>query len=133
MKYLKFLAALCLLLYLSSCSNYKVSTSDTIIDFPDEEAEFPGGPEALKKYLGGNIIYPDIAIERGDQGKVFVQFVVEKNGSLSNINIVRGVSQEIDKESKRVVSEMPKWEPAKYKKEIVRSRVRIPLNYVLED
>lgn len=103
-----------------------------IVDYPDQEAEFPGGMAAMKQFLADNIKYPEIAMEMGDQGKVFVEFVVEKDGSISQIKILRGVSKEIDREAKRVVGIMPKWAPAEAKGESVRARCRIPINFVLQ-
>lgn len=103
-----------------------------IVDYPDKEAEFPGGAAAMKKFLADNIEYPEIAMEMGDQGKVFVEFVVEKDGSITQIKILRGVSSEIDREAKRVVRMMPAWEPAESKGESVRARCRIPINFILQ-
>lgn len=103
-----------------------------IVDYPDQEAEFPGGMAAMKQYLADNIKYPEIAMEMGDQGKVFVEFVVEKDGSITQIKILRGVSKEIDREAKRVVSGMPKWAPAESKGESVRARCRVPINFILQ-
>ena len=103
-----------------------------IVDYPDQEAEFPGGMAAMKKFLAENIKYPEIAMEMGDQGKVFVEFVVELDGSITQIKIIRGVSKEIDREAKRVVSKMPKWAPAESKGESVRARCRIPINFILQ-
>lgn len=109
-----------------------MSESDEIIDYPDKESQFPGGVEAMKKYLAKNINYPEVAMVNGDQGKVFVEFVVEKDGSITNVKILRGVSREIDLEAKRVISQMPKWKPAAQKRKYVRSRARIPINFILE-
>ena len=131
MKTLLPLTLLTLLFIASACGNYKVSESDAIIDFPDEESQYPGGVEQMKKYLAENIKYPEVAMVNGDQGKVFVEFIVEKDGAISNVTILRGVSREIDAEAKRVVEEMPKWTPAAHKKKYVRSRARIPINFIL--
>jgi len=103
-----------------------------IVDYPDQEAEFPGGVTAMMQFLSDNIEYPEIAMELGDQGRVFVEFVVEKDGSITQIKIVRGVSKEIDREAKRVVRMMPAWEPAEQKGESVRARMRIPINFILQ-
>ena len=108
-----------------------MSESDAIMDYPEEVPEYPGGVKKMKKYLAKNIDYPEVAMVNGDQGKVFVEFIVEKDGSISNVNIIRGVSREIDAEAKRVVEAMPKWTPAAHKKKYVRSRVRIPINFIL--
>lgn len=103
-----------------------------IVDYPDKEAEFPGGAAAMKKFLAENIKYPEIAMEMGDQGKVHLEFVVEKDGSITQIKILRGVSKEIDREAKRVVKEMPKWTPAENKGEAARARCRIPISFILQ-
>lgn len=103
-----------------------------IVDYPDQEATFPGGMAAMHKYLSENIKYPEIAMEMGDQGKVYVEFVVEKDGSITQLKVLRGVSKEIDKEAKRVVGTMPKWEPAETKGESVRARCRIPIKFTLQ-
>lgn len=119
---------------LSSCGlrSPKISDSDEIYSFPDIYAEFEGGPEALKKYIAESVIYPEISMMLGDQGKVYIEFVVEKDGSISNAKVVRGVSKAIDKEAVRVISEMPNWRPAIKDKKIVRSRCRVPINFVLQ-
>ncbi|WP_107040324.1 energy transducer TonB [Brumimicrobium mesophilum] len=117
---------------LTSCGATKFSKSDEIVDYPDIEAEYPGGVDAMRTFLSSNINYPDISMELGDQGRVFVQFVIEKDGSLTNIEVLRGVSDEIDEESIRVIAIMPAWTPAIYKRKYVRARARMPINYILE-
>lgn len=103
-----------------------------IVDYPDQEATYPGGASAMKQFLADNIKYPEISMELGDQGKVFIEFVVEKDGSITQIKVIRGVSKEIDREAKRVVKAMPKWVPAEQKGEIVRARCRIPVSFILQ-
>jgi protein TonB len=103
-----------------------------IVDYPDQEAAFPGGVAAMKKFLAENIKYPEVAMELGDQGKVFVEFVVNRDGSIEQVKILRGVSREIDQEAKRVVRSMPKWTPAESSGEAVRARCRIPINFILQ-
>ncbi|PHR28613.1 MAG: hypothetical protein COA38_12035 [Fluviicola sp.] len=105
---------------------------DPILDFTDVEAVFPGGVEAMMKFISDNIKYPEIDKEMGTQGRVYVQFVVEKDGSLSNISIMRGVSKTIDREAKRVIRLMPKWKPAEAAGKIVRCRSRLPITFVLD-
>ncbi|MBW7867884.1 MAG: energy transducer TonB [Brumimicrobium sp.] len=102
-----------------------------IIDYPDKEASFPGGAAAMKKFLADNVKYPEIAMELGDQGRVFVEFVVNKDGSIEQVKVLRGVSSELDKEAQRVVRSMPKWVPAEANGEKVRARCRIPINFIL--
>lgn len=103
-----------------------------IVDYPDKEATFPGGPAAMKKFLADHIKYPEIAMELGDQGRVFIEFVVNKDGSIEQVKILRGVSKEINQEAKRVVHSMPKWTPASTGGESVRARCRIPINFILQ-
>lgn len=131
MKIFLSLSLFTLLFTMASCSNYKMSESDAIIEIPDEESQYPGGVKKMKTYLARNIQYPEVAMQNGDQGKVFVEFVVEKDGSLSNVKVLRGVSKEIDAEAIRVIEAMPKWTPAVHKKKYVRSRARLPINFIL--
>lgn len=129
MKQLLFIATIFLL---TSCGPTKFSKSDEIVDYPDIEAEYPGGAEAMKQFLARNINYPEVSMELGDQGRVFIEFIIEKDGSLSGVKVLRGVSNELDAESVRVVSKMKDWTPAIYKRKYVRARARIPINYILE-
>lgn len=103
-----------------------------IVDYPDKEATFPGGAAAMKKFLADHIKYPEIAMELGDQGRVFIEFVVNKDGSIEQVKVLRGVSKEINREAKRVVHSMPKWTPAETGGEAVRARCRIPINFILQ-
>lgn len=119
-----------------NCSNSEKEddkdTSSIVYDYPDKNAEFVGGVAAMKSFLNEEIIYPEIAIEMGDQGKVFVEFIVEKDGALTCVKILRGVSREIDRETKRVVRAMPSWFPSERGGEPVRTRARIPISYRLQ-
>lgn len=98
---------------------------------PQYEAEFPGGTEALFAYLAKTIKYPSLDIEIGNEGTVFVRFVVRKDGSVDNVEIIRGVSESIDEEAKRVVGEMPKWNPAKMGTKTVHSYFAMPISFKL--
>lgn len=102
-----------------------------IVDFPDVEAQFEGGPAAMKQFLIDNTKYPEISRQMGDQGKVYVKFVVERDGSISGIEIIKSVSKELDREAKRVVRSMPRWTPGEKNGEAVRSVCRIPINFTL--
>ena len=106
---------------------------DPILDFTDVEAVFPGGVEAMMKFISDNIKYPEINKEMGTQGRVYVQFVVEKDGSLSNISIMRGVSKTIDREAKRVIRLMPKWTPGEIRGKAVRCKSLLPITFTLEE
>lgn len=103
-----------------------------IVDFPDKEASFPGGIAAMQKFIAENINYPEIAMDLGDQGRVFIEFVINRDGTIEQVKILRGVSKELDAEARRVVRSMPKWTPAEQKGEPVRARARIPINFILQ-
>lgn len=104
---------------------------EAILDFIEEDAEFPGGPAAMQQWISKNVQYPQIAVEQGDQGKVYVSFVVEPDGSISNVQVERGVTDELDKEAKRLVRAMPRWKAGKNNGKTVRARCRLPINFTL--
>lgn len=104
---------------------------EEIIAIVEKNAEFPGGPEALNKYLHDNLVYPRQANEAGLQGKVIVEFVVEKDGRLSNVKVKRSVAPILDDEAVRVVKSMPRWTPGKQHNVAVRSRFVLPINFQL--
>lgn len=94
---------------------------------------FPGGDAALMKYISDNVRYPAIAQENGIQGRAICQFTVEKDGSISDIQIVRSAGDEtLDKEAKRVIKSMPKWSPGKQRGKAVRVSYTIPINFRLQ-
>lgn len=105
---------------------------DNVIEFPDKEAQFKGGTEAFKEYIGLSVNYPPQAIERNIQGKVYLSFIVEKNGKITDVKVVKGAHPALDEEAKRVISEMPKWKPGKVGRKKVRTRCMVPINFVLE-
>jgi TonB family protein len=78
-----------------------------------EEPVFPGGDEAMQKFIKDNLVYPAEDKEKGEQGKVYVRFVVEADGTITNVVIARGVSPSIDAEALRIVKMMPSWMPGK--------------------
>ena len=85
----------------------------------------------MQKWIAENVQYPQTAIEMNEQGKVYLSFVVEPDGSISNIAIERGVSGDLDKEAKRLVRKMPKWSPGEAKGKKARTRCRLPINFTL--
>lgn len=109
----------------------KVEVKEEIIEFPDVEAQFPGGMAELQKYIASNISYPQTSIEMNEQGKVYLSFVVEPTGEISNIVVERGVSADLDREAKRVVRGMPKWTPGEAGGKKARTRCRLPINFTL--
>lgn len=98
----------------------------------EDMPEFPGGELALRKYIANAIKYPVIAQENGIQGKVYVQFVVDKDGGISDARIARGVDPSLDKEALRVVNSLPKWKPGKQRGKPVRVSYTVPINFVLQ-
>lgn len=104
---------------------------EKIYDIVQEPAEFPGGMAGLYKYLGENIKYPSMAKEAGIQGRVFVNFVVNKDGSISDVKILRGIGGGCDEEAIRVVKKMPKWKPGKQQGKAVKQRYNLPVVFKL--
>ncbi len=96
-------------------------------------AKFKGGSKELYKFLAKNISYPKLAKEKKIQGRVYLEFVVEKDGSISDVEVLRGIGGGCDEEAIRVIKSMPKWKPAKNDKgEVVRSKYRLPLKFSLD-
>jgi protein TonB len=98
----------------------------------EEMPDFPGGQLALRKFIAQAIKYPVIAQENGIQGKVFVNFVVNKDGTVTGAKIARGVDSSLDKEALRVVNSLPKWKPGKQGGKPVRVSYTVPINFVLQ-
>lgn len=98
----------------------------------EDEPEFPGGMEALYKYLASNIKYPAAAKEQKIQGHVIVNFVIEKDGSVSNIKLLRDIGGGCGEEAIRVVQAMPKWKPARLRGKRVRAQFNLPINFNLK-
>jgi TonB family protein len=107
-------------------------SENDIVDFPDVEAEFRGGAKALQAFVSDNVNYPMKAIELNDQGRVFLSFVVEPDGTLSNLWVERGVSDALDKEALRLLKNMPRWIPGESNGKKVRTRCRLPINFTLD-
>ena len=102
------------------------------VDVPEKMAEFPGGTEALYKYLGENLSYPSMARDQGIQGKVYVKFVVSSTGQISKIKVLRGIGGGCDEAAEIVVGNMPKWTPGEVAGEPVASYFTLPIKFVLE-
>jgi len=94
--------------------------------------KYPGGQDALMRYMSTNTKYPENARKNGVQGTVFITFVVEKDGQISNARVLRGVDEELDKEALRVVKEMPKWNPGKEKGKAVNVQFNLPVAFKLD-
>ncbi|NLY24194.1 MAG: energy transducer TonB [Bacteroidales bacterium] len=99
----------------------------------ENQPEFPGGNTAMMKFLGDNIKYPVIAQENGIQGRVICNFVVEKDGSITDVQVVRGVDPSLDREAVRVIQQMPRWKPGKQRGQAVRVRFTLPVVFRLQN
>ncbi len=110
----------------------KHEEENKVFDIVEQQPLFPGGPTALMKYLSENTKYPVVAQENGVQGRVTVQFVVEKDGSISDVHVLRGVDPSLDKEAVRVVKSMPRWTPGKQNGITVRVNYRVPVLFRLQ-
>ena len=103
-----------------------------VFDVVEEMPQFPGGQAALMEYLSKNIKYPVVAEENGVQGRVIVQFVVERDGSITDVKVVKSVDPSLDKEATRVVKSMPKWQPGKQNGSAVRVKYTVPVTFRLQ-
>lgn len=103
-----------------------------VYEVVEQMPSFPGGQGALNLFLANNVKYPVVAAENGIQGRVLVGFIVECDGSLSNIKVERSVDPTLDKEAVRVVKAMPKWQPGKAKGSTVRVKFTVPIVFRMQ-
>ena len=103
-----------------------------VFDYAEQMPSFPGGQGALNEYLSKTIRYPVAAEENGIQGRVIVQFVVEKDGSITDVRVVRSVDPSLDKEAVRVAKSMPRWIPGKQNGSAVRVKFTLPVSFRLQ-
>lgn len=108
-----------------------VSDKEKVYQVVEQQPSFPGGREELFKYLAYNVKYPIDAAKNKIEGRVLVTFVVEHDGSISNVNVANSVYPSLDKESIRVVSGMPKWIPGKANGKTIRVKYTIPITFRL--
>ncbi len=104
---------------------------DVIFTVVEDQPEFPGGEEARQRFLSENLRYPQMAREAGIQGTVFVTFVVETDGSVTDVRILRGIGGGCDEEAIRVVGMMPRWEPGRQRGQPVRVQFNMPIRFRL--
>ncbi|MBP3573066.1 MAG: energy transducer TonB [Prevotella sp.] len=110
----------------------KHEEENKVFDVVEQMPSFPGGPAALMKYLSENMRYPAVAEENGIQGRVTVQFVVEKDGSVTDVKTMKSVDPALDREAERVVKSMPKWIPGKQNGSAVRVKYFVPVVFRLQ-
>ncbi|MGB1041105.1 MAG: TonB family protein [Flavobacteriales bacterium] len=111
--------------------NYQKRRDAAVYKFVEEMPEFPGGKEKMFEFLAKNITYPEIAKENEVTGNVYIQFTVEKDGSLTDIKVVRGIGSGCDEEAVRAVKKMPNWIPGKQRKKLVRTSFILPIRFTL--
>ena len=109
------------------------SNEEEVFMVVEDQPEFPGGTAALLEYLRSNLNYPAGCRENNIQGRVLISFVVEKDGSISNTEVVKSVDEELDAEALRIVSQMPNWKPGTQRGEAVRVKYTVPINFRLGD
>jgi len=107
--------------------------NDSIYQVVDQMPEFPGGTEAMMHYVANNVKYPEEAKDQEIQGRVFISFVVEKDGSVNEVKVMRGIGGGCDEEAVRVISGMPKWKPGKKDGKLVRVGYMMPIVFKLTD
>ena len=102
---------------------------DNAVDFAEVEPQFPGGESEMVQFIQDNVTYPELSREMGEEGTVYVQFVVGTDGSIENVRVLKGVSELLDKEAVRVIKKMPKWTPGMQEGEPIRVRYQIPIKF----
>lgn len=105
---------------------------DQVFTIVEQQAEFKGGMKKFLEYVGKKMKYPNVARRIGVEGKVFVQFVVERDGSITDVQAIRGIGAGCDEEAMKVIRESPKWNPGKQRGRAVRVRVVIPITFRLK-
>ncbi len=105
--------------------------AEILVQVVEQQPEFPGGMAELMKYLQKNTRYPQICKEQGVQGRVIVQFVVNTDSTITDVNVIKSVNPHLDEEAVRVVKAMPKWNPGKQRGEPVRVRFTLPVTFRL--
>ena len=110
----------------------KHEEENKVFDVVEQMPSFPGGPSALMAYLSSHVKYPAVAEENGLQGRVTVQFVVEKDGSVTDVKTMKSVDPSLDREAERVVRSMPKWIPGKQNGSAVRVKYFVPVVFRLQ-
>jgi len=130
------LYVLLVLIFMLSSSFVKQAFSqeeeeNQIFTIVENQPQFPGGQVALNSYISSNLQYPENARKNGIEGTVYATFVVEEDGSISNIRILKGLDSECDEEVIRVLSNMPKWKPGTQRGKTVRVQFNIPVRFGL--
>lgn len=128
---LKVALMMLVLLFCSMTSTAQTKKNDMVFDVVEVMPQFPGGQIAMLKYIMENMKYPEQAMKEGIQGRVAVRFIVEKDGSISDVKPILSVHPLLNKEAVRVVESMPKWTPGKQNGKPVRVRYNLPVMFKL--
>jgi len=128
---LKVALMMLVLLFSFMTSTAQTKKNNMVYDVVEVMPQYPGGQIAMLKYIMENIKYPKQIMEEGIQGRVTVRFIVEKDGRVSNVRLLRSVQPSLDKEAIRVVKSMPKWTPGKHNGKPVRVRFNLPVMFKL--
>lgn len=123
---------ICFLFMMALPMNAQSESSTKVYDAVDEMPSFPGGLNGLMTFLAQNMVYPVTAQENGVQGRVTVSFVVETDGSITDVKVARSVDPSLDREAMRVVKAMPKWTPGKKDGKPVRVKYTTPVVFRLQ-
>ena len=129
---LKVALMMLVLLFSFMTSTAQTKKNNMVFDVVEVMPQYPGGQTAMLQYMMKNIKYPKQAMKEGIQGRVTVSFIVEKDGRVSNVRLLRSVQPLLDKEAIRVVKSMPKWSPGKQKGKPVRVRFNLPVMFKLK-
>ena len=112
-------------------ANYDVDLENTVFFIVEEMPEFPGGEEELRKFIADNIKYPEEAEQKNIQGKVYVQFVINREGNVEDVKLAKGVDPLLDEAAMNIVKSMPQWKPGKQRGQYVKVSFTIPINFQL--
>jgi len=111
----------------------KTIETNEIFDVVEDSPEFPGGMEAWNEFLMNNLKYPEQARKMGIEGTVYLVFEVRKDGSVKNVELLKGIGAGCDEEAKRVIMQSPNWTPGKQRGHTVNVRMRVPIKFKLGD
>lgn len=112
-------------------ANYDVDLENTVFFIVEEMPEFPGGEEELRKFIADNIKYPEEAEQKNIQGKVYVQFVINREGNVEDVKLAKGVDPLLDEAAMNIVKSMPQWKPGKQRGQYVKVSFTVPINFQL--
>ena len=124
--------AILLMANTTAMAQNKKDASEKAYEKVEVMPEYPGGEQAMMKFVASNVKYPQAAIDKNISGRVLVGFVIEKDGSITDVKVVKGIGGGCDEEAVRVVKSMPKWKPGKEKGKAVRVSYMLPITFKLQ-